>query len=260
MATAAPEQQQRWIDLQEQHRAAAEQRREAALRFAADHDQDGELAAAARTAWRDSNDRIGSLRGEAKALYQEASDSKETDNDFIFPYFFLRNLPIGILGLVIAAIFIAAMSSLDAQLNSLATSSVMDLYARFKPGVSERQIVTMSRWMTLFWGLFATISAYYVASLGPMIEVVNMIGSMFYGSLFGVFLLGWLLPGARGRDGWIALSGGFLATMFTHFVINAEKIDLDGRQEWPVGFLWYNLIGVLGVIGTGLVLAMRRRR
>jgi hypothetical protein len=79
---------------------------------------------------------------------------------------------------------------------------------------------------------------------------------MFYGSLFGVFLLGWVCPAARGRIGWLALGGGFLCTMFTHFVVNQERVVVDGREVPVVGFLWYNLIGCVGVVAIGAVLAL----
>jgi Na+/proline symporter len=253
VATAPAAERTRWEELQDSFRQVSADRRAAATSYV----QAGE--AADPEPLRAANARLGEVRTQATALYRQLAGNKEGDGDFIFPHFFLRQLPTGILGLVIAAIFIAAMSSLDAQLNSLATSSVMDLYVRARPAAPNAQILRTSRWATLFWGGFATISAYYVASLGQMIEAVNVIGSMFYGSLFGVFLLGWLFPAARGRDGWIGLAGGFAATMYTHFVINADKIDLDGQKEWPVGFLWYNVIGCAGVLLVGNILALWRR-
>ena len=95
-----------------------------------------------------------------------------------------------------------------------------------------------------------------------MIEAVNVIGSMFYGSLFGVFLLGWICPWARGKDGWIALAGGFACTIFTHVVVNADanRVLVEGKLVPPVGFLWYNVIGCAGVLIVGNVLALRHRR
>jgi SSS family transporter len=256
VAAAPADEQAKWHALQARHREAAAVREQAALAFvAAPAEPDPAPLLQA-------NVELRSLRAEATKQYQALAQSSEKDGDFIFPHFFLANLPVGILGLVIAAIFVAAMSSLDAQLNSLATSSVMDLYTKARPRADDAEILRTSRWMTLFWGLFATVSAYYVASLGPMIEAVNLVGSMFYGSLFGVFLLGWVCPWARGRDGWIALAGGFGCTIFTHVVINADanKVLVEGSMVPPVGFLWYNVIGCVGVVVVGNVLALRRRR
>ncbi|HEU4417441.1 MAG TPA: hypothetical protein VFT55_00805 [Planctomycetota bacterium] len=254
-AAATAEERAAWDALRQEYTAAADQRRETALAFVAQ----GE--GADPVPLQQANARVGELRDKALATWQRLAQTKEKDGDFIFPHFFLANLPIGILGLVIAAIFIAAMSSLDAQLNSLATSSVMDLYVKAKPQTPPEGILRMSRWATLFWGAFATASAFYVAELGQMIEVVNVIGSMFYGSLFGVFLLGWLCPAARSHDGWIALASGFAATAFTQFVVNAEPnhVLVDGKLVPPVGFLWYNVIGCVGVVVVGNVLALLRR-
>ncbi|MBI5850831.1 MAG: hypothetical protein HZB39_07360 [Planctomycetes bacterium] len=260
IATAPAETRARWEDLKSDFADAHAQRREAALGFVKNDGTPGGEAAV--EALRAGNAQVAGIKSQAVKLHQAVTGSAGGDGDFIYPWFFLRMFPIGMLGLVVAAIFIAAMSSLDAQLNSLATSSVMDLWARRHQEVDPRRVVTLTRWATLFWGLFATVSAYYVASLGPMIEAVNIIGSMFYGSLFGVFLLGWLCPIARGAIGWLALAGGFACTMFTHFVINAKKIVIDGGEAYPVGFLWYNAIGCIGVVVIGFVLALvpRARR
>jgi SSS family transporter len=263
VAAAPAEEQAKWQALQARYRDAAEVREQAAHAFVVAANAAANVAAEPDAApLVRANAELRQLRAEATEQFQALARSKEKDGDFIFPHFFLANLPIGILGLVIAAIFVAAMSSLDAQLNSLATSFVMDLYVKAKPRADEATILRTSRWATLFWGAFATVSAFYVASLGPMIEAVNLVGSMFYGSLFGVFLLGWMCPWARGRDGWIALLGGFASTIFTHVVINADanKVMVEGSLVRPVGFLWYNVIGCLGVLVVGNLLALLRRR
>ncbi len=233
--SAAPETRDRWEGMKTRFESAHAERRSAALAFVA---ADGEAAVdGAVETLRARNAEVASIKQEAVELHREVTGARGGDGDFIYPWFFLQNFPAGLLGLVVAAIFVAAMSSLDAQLNSLATSSVMDLWARRRKDVAPERVLTLTRWATLFWGVFATVSAYYVASLGPMIEAVNIIGSMFYGSLFGVFLLGWLCPFARGKAGWIALAGGFACTLFTHVVINRTKVLIDGVEQWPVGFL-----------------------
>jgi SSS family transporter len=258
VSAPAPAQAQ-WQSLQDRFAHASTARAAAAKVFVgARHEET--VAAPALAELRARNAEVKVIKAEANKLHAEISGAKGGDGDYIFPWFFLRQLPVGLLGLVIAAIFVAAMSSLDAQLNSLATSSVMDLYVRFKQDVPPAQVLRLSRWATFFWGAFATVSAFFVARLGQMIEAVNIIGSMFYGSLFGVFLLGWLCPAARGKVGWIALAGGFLCTAYTHFVINAEKVMVDGVAQWPVGFLWYNAIGCLGVLVIGVTIALAPRR
>ncbi len=257
MPTASASAQAEWQTLQARFAQASAARQAAATAFVAVR-SDAERTPAAVEALRAANAEVKAIKAQANKLNTAVTGAKGDDGDYIFPWFFMRQLPVGLLGLVIAAIFVAAMSALDAQLNSLATSSVMDLYVRFRKDVPVAQVLRMSRWATLFWGGFATVSAFYVARLGQMIEAVNIIGSMFYGSLFGVFLLGWVCPRARGRVGWLALAGGFMCTLFTHFVINAEQVMLDGVLQWPVGFLWYNAIGCVGVVVIGMGLSWRR--
>lgn len=243
-----------WRELQSRFVAAREQREVAARAVVAAQGDSTRLPSAVAKL-RADNAAVGQLKSEANALYRQVTGAPGGDGDFIYPWFLLRQLPIGLLGLVIAAIFVAAMSSLDAQLNSLATSSVMDLWVRFRRDATTAQILRLSRWATFFWGAFATVSAFFVAGLGQMIDAVNTIGSMFYGSLFGIFLLGWACPAARGRAGVVALAGGFGCTMFTHFVVNREKVLIDGALQWPVGYFWYNAIGCFGVIAIGFAYA-----
>jgi Na+/proline symporter len=196
---------------------------------------------------------VATLRGRANALLVERDG--QDDTDFIYPWFFVRNLPAGLLGLVLAAIFVAAMSSLDAQLNSLATSSVMDLWARMRAtAIPEVRQLVVLRWLTVFWGLFATVSAFFVARMGPLIEAVNLVGSMFYGSLFGVFVLGWICRRAGGFTGFLALAGGFGCVVFVHCFV---RVGADARR---IGFFWYNLIGCVAVVGIGVLLSRMQPR
>ncbi len=256
-AAAAPDPAlaQEYSRLKDRHALASQERRDAAVAFLKARDSEEESSEAARRL-RESGARVAEVKGQGIELYRRTTGDRKDDGDFIFPFFFVNELPVGLLGLVIAAIFVAAMSSLDAQLNSLATSSVMDLYVRaFRQPVPPARVLRMSRFATVFWGAFATASAFFVGNLGPIIEVVNKIGSMFYGSLFGVFLLGWLCPRARGSLGWISLLCGFLCVMYVHFVVNAKEVIIDGRKCVRVEFLWYNLIGCLGVLLIGFALA-----
>jgi Na+/proline symporter len=197
----------------------------------------------------EQSQQITSLQKEGVALLADAVGEKRTDTNHIFPYFLLTELPIGLLGLVIAAVFAAAMSSVDSALSSLATSSVMDVYVRVRRRkFSEAHLKRAGQVATLFWGVFAVLAAFMIGNLGPMIEVVNRIGSMVYGPLFGIFFLGWLMPFVRGRVGCLSLVGGFLCVLFTDWVINAEVRRVE--------FLWYNLIGFAGVLLSGALLTV----
>ncbi len=228
-----------------------DQRQDAADRFLAARNQ-GQTGSQEAENFRQANQELQQVRKDGIALLKQVSDQERPDSDFVFPHFLLSEMPVGLLGLLIAGVFAAAMSSLDSALSSLATSTVMDLYVPFRGGdLSQGQLLRAGRWGTLFWGVFATATAFVVGNLGPIIEVVNLIGSMFYGSLFGVFMLGRWVPRARGPVGWIALASGFALVLLTHFWWNQSLVTIDGIEKPPIGFLWYNLIGFLGVLVAG---------
>ena len=117
-------------------------------------------------------------------------DTPAADVNYVFPTFVTTRMPIGLVGLIIAAIFAAAMSSIAAELNSLATATVIDIYRRLiKPEASDAHYLRVSKIATLGWGLVACAVATVAVGLGSLIEVVNRFGSIFYGSLLGVFVL-----------------------------------------------------------------------
>ena len=112
------------------------------------------------------------------------------DTNFIFLSFVTNYLPVGVVGLIIAVIFTAAMSSTSGEINSLAAVTVIDLYQRHvRRDASDRHYLAASRWATVFWGLFAVGFAQYGRNFGSLIEAVNMVGSLFYGGMLGVFML-----------------------------------------------------------------------
>jgi len=201
-----------------------------------------------RTAVREAK----TLRAEARrTLYLAAPGnaglSKESqarlktpgDTNFIFPQFILSEVPVVFLGLMMAAIFAAMMSSADSALNSLTSSSIVDIYKRWlRPNASEAQSLLASRLTTLFWGLSATGAALMFQGSGSVIEVVNRVGSFFYGSLLGVFALGLLVPRAGPVSGFLGLLGGMTAVLVTWQTLSIE-------------FLWFNVIGCMGVLLVG---------
>jgi Na+/proline symporter len=164
------------------------------------------------------------------------------DVNYIFPSYVVGELRGGIAGLVVAVIFAAAMSTLAAELSSLATATVVDFYKRFwNANGSAAHDLLVSRVLTGFWGLFAALVALEAGRLGSAIEVVNRFGSYFYGSILGVFALAVLTPRASARGAFYGLLAGmtavFLVSRFT-----------------SVAFLWYNVVGALSVFVTGLAL------
>src|SRR6185295_2540112 len=153
----------------------------------------------------------------------------------------------------------AAISSLVSPLNSLATSAVMDLYRPMRGReLTQTELVNATRIMTLVWGGLATVSAFYMGDI-PIIEKVNRIGSFFYGSMFGIFVLGRIVPRARGAVGWIALGGGLSTVLAVHYLYNVAVVEAQlttdvASHAWPkIEFLWYNPIGFFAVLLIGFV-------
>jgi SSS family solute:Na+ symporter len=153
-------------------------------------------------------------------------------------------MPIGLVGLMIAAIFAAAMSSIAAELNSLATATVIDFYQRyFRRAAPDAHYLRVSRAATAVWGLVACGVAVYATSLGSLIEVVNRFGSFFYGSLLGVFVLAIGTSRATGTGAFVGLLAGMGAVAFVAF------------QYPQISFLWHNVIGVVVVTAVGLAVS-----
>ena len=154
-------------------------------------------------------------------------------------------MPVGLIGLLIAAIFAAAMSSIAAELNSLATATVIDFYRRhFKREASDAHYLRVSKFATMFWGAFACVVAMYSVNLGSLIEVVNRFGSFFYGSLLGVFILALGVKRATGTGATVGLVAGMAVVALVAFHPSTSSIS----------FLWHNVIGavVVTVVGTAV--------
>jgi Na+/proline symporter len=183
------------------------------------------------------------IRGEALALAEDVTGETSRDVNYIIPRFVLSELPLGLAGLFIAGVIAAAMSSIAAELNSLATTSVIDFYRRWvKPEATDAHYLTVSRGATALWGTFACIVATYAATLGSLIEVVNRFGSFFYGSILGVFLLA-MIPRARGTGAFVGLICGMGSVAYVTIEIPS------------VSFLWHNVIGAVVVLIVGLAIS-----
>ncbi|MCA1562067.1 MAG: sodium:solute symporter [Acidobacteria bacterium] len=218
--------------------------------------QDGEEAMRARAAFRAANDQVNDIRLRAAALVRDVTgddsykdrtgDTPAPDVNYVFPTFVTTKLPIGLVGLMIAAIFAAAMSSIAAELNSLATSTVIDIYRRLlRPAESDSHYLTVSKLATGFWGIFACVVATFAAGLGSLIEVVNRFGSFFYGSLLGVFVLALAFRRSNGHGAFVGLLAGIVAV--AAFALHPATKDIS--------FLWHNPIGVIVVVIVGLLVS-----
>jgi Na+/proline symporter len=226
--------------LDQEYGRAYETRREAA----------GALARAtgdpqARERFVEADAAVRDVRARAVTLVKDVTgDRNWTDVNYVFPTFVVEHMPIGLVGLIIAAIFAAAMSSIAAELNSLATSTVIDIYRRLiRPDAADRHYLNVSRLATAAWGLFACVMAVYAARLGSLIEVVNRFGSYFYGSILGVFILALGFKPANGHGAFVGLVGGMAAVWYV-------------ATNFSVAYLWLNVVGAVTVTVLGLAVSL----
>lgn len=228
-------------DALEESYASAFTLREAAALRVADATDDPSVEAAMRTYLAREAD-VEAIRGQALALAEDVTGESSRDVNYIIPRFVLSELPIGLAGLFIAGVLAAAMSSIAAELNSLATTTVIDFYKRWvKPEATDAHYLSVSKGATAAWGVFACVVATYAASLGSLIEVVNRFGSFFYGSILGVFMLA-MVPRARGSGAFVGLIAGMSTVAAVTF----------GAPS--VSFLWHNVIGAAVVFTVGIAM------
>ena len=189
---------------------------------------------------------------EFKAAQKEFDTAREQglkladtkDANYIFLHFVTHFLPVGLVGLVVGVIFTAAMSSISGEINSLATVSVIDVYRRYlKKDGTDRHYLIVSRSLTAFWGLYAIGFASLGGGFGPLIEAVNLIGSLFYGGMLGVFVLAFFFKRVNGPGAFYAVLVGEAAIFACYFFTR-------------IAFLWYNVIGCLVVIAVGVALSL----
>lgn len=201
------------------------------------HQHDEQAISAARTKVKEANQKSEAIRLEVKKLMEKNNPAADTnDSNYIFLTFVTQNLPIGIVGLLIAIIFLAAMGSTASGLNSLASTTVVDFYKRyFKKEESEKGYLSASRWTTVAWGIFCIITALYASKLGNLIEAVNILGSLFYGTILGIFFVAFYMKNIKGTAVFYA------ALIAELFIVYAWLIDLTA-------FLWLNVIGCLLVM------------
>ena len=235
-----------YAELQGEFQTAFQARREAAVEIAAARDSGDVITQARATdAFAQHDATLKSVRGRAAGLVRQTTgDASYNDVNYVFPTWITTALPIGIVGLWIAAIITAATDSIAAELNSLSTASVIDFYKRLaRPQATDEHYLFVSRVTTGFWGVFAGVVAVYASSLGSLIEVVNRFGSFFYGSILGVFMLAILTRRATGTGAFVGLIAGMVS-------VAAVAV---GRPE--ISFLWHNVIGAAVVFIVGMTLS-----
>jgi Na+/proline symporter len=217
----------------------------AALRFIDEQNTTERITA--RAGYIAANEAYQDKRREATEFVRQTNgDSSFSDVNYVFPVFVIENMPRGLVGLIVAAILAAAMSSVAAELNALATASTMDFYRRhINVNSSEKQMLRFGRLSTLVWGVFACIVATFATNLGSLIEVVNTFGSFFYGSLLGVFVLAFAVPRAKSAGAFYGLLFGIVSVW-----IASSTTD--------IAFLWFNVVGCLVTVAAGYLISIVR--
>lgn len=182
------------------------------------------------------------IREGAKAVIKKADEGADTkDEDYVFISFVLANMPIGIIGLLLAVIFSAAMSSIASELSALATTTVIDVYKRsFVKNRTDHHYFRASRGFTLLWGLLALLFAMVAAQFENLIEAVNIVGSLFYGTILGVFLVAFFVKFVKGN-------AVFIAAIITEIAV-ITIFTLDYYEYIQIAYLWLNLIGCVLVL------------
>ncbi|MEP6467104.1 MAG: sodium:solute symporter [Parafilimonas sp.] len=202
------------------------------------------------------NGKATDLRNQYKTVLQKADPSADTnDTNYIFLRFVVDNLPKGLVGLLIAIIFLASWSSIAGALNSLASCTVIDFYLRFKKDkqheLHEEKHYKISKWTTFGWGVFCIVIAEFANRMGSLIEAVNILGSLFYGVILGIFLVAFYIKRIGG-------SAVFISAVISEIIIITLFI-LDNNNTIGLGFLWLNVIGALSVIILGLIIQQLKK-
>jgi Na+/proline symporter len=191
------------------------------------------------------SDRYKEKSSELTALYKDAAkDTQTNDRDYMFIRFILNNLPTGLIGLLLAVILSAAMSSTASEINALATITSIDLYGRNIVGKKDdAHMVKMTKWFTLGWGIVAIIIACFANLAENLIQLVNIIGSIFYGNVLGIFLLAFFFKHIKGN-------AAFIGALITQFIV-----VIGWWLDW-MPYLWLNLFGCVVVIFVAHILQL----
>ena len=226
------------------HQNIAAQRQRAVLDMQAalkTDDEAGQTAAA--TLLHETDDALKTVKADVVTLIEKNNPAADTnDVNYIFLRFVLDYLPHGLIGLLIAVIFSASMGSIASAYNSLASTTIVDVYKRLiRPESSDQHYLRASQWATVGWGVFCIVVAQFANRLGSMIEAVNILGSLFYGVILGVFVVAFYGKSIGGRATfWAAIIGEVFVVLSWYFQLTA--------------FLWLNLIGCLLVVGLAWAL------
>lgn len=195
------------------------------------------------------------LREEARALIKKV-DEEPNDKDYVFIHFILNYLPTGLIGLLLAVMFSAAMSSTASELNALSSTTVIDIYKRnLKTEKSEEHFVKASKGFTLLWGAIAILFACFGTLVENLIQLVNIVGSVFYGTILGIFLVAFFIKYVKGN----AIFYAGVISQLTIFVIYYYEIHVPEEAD-KLGYLWLNAIGTTLTIILALLIQMLKKQ
>jgi Na+/proline symporter len=213
----------------------------------------------AKEQFRAGVERDKEIRGEVKELLLEANpDFKVKDTNYVFLTFVMDWLPIGVVGLIIALIFSAAMSSTSGELNALATTTSVDFYQRlFNKKASDRQQVFISKILTILWGVLAISFALTASLFDNLIEMVNLLGSLFYGTILGIFVVAFFIKNVKGNAVFYSALIAEACVLAIHF---GRVYEIPFFLQFDVEYLWYNVIGCVLVVIIGLILSIFEKR
>ncbi|WP_418359089.1 sodium:solute symporter [Sphingobacterium detergens] len=225
-------------ELEQKHKLLFQQRESLVNGLSTALDQDNKRnIESSRSALHQLNAQMQQVKDSTLTLIKKNNPAAETnDNNYIFLSFVTKAFPKGLIGLLIAVIFLASMGSTASAINSLASTTTIDIYKRFiNRNATEKQDLLWSRIFTLAWGIFTVVIALYANKLGNLLEAVNILGSLFYGTILGIFIVAFYMKKIQGKAVFIA------AILSEIFVVGIWYLD-------KIPFLWLNLIGCLAVM------------
>lgn len=228
-------------ELETKYRQAATEQEKLARAWIAARKTSAETAA--RQQLLESKQRLEDLRHNAADLMKRNDpDSNTSDTNYVFLSFVIQHLPAGLVGLVVVVILAATMSSSASALNSLATTTVIDVYRRLvRREATDHHYLNVTRLGTVFWGLFAVVLSERASRLGSLVEAVNILGSLFYGTVLGIFMLAFFFKFVRGTPAFLAAIAGEVLVFYLFLFTR-------------ISFLWYNVFGCLAVIACALLI------
>ena len=210
------------------------------------------------------NKKDRALKVKAKEIIEKVATTsgdkiQANDKDYVFIHFIVNNLPKGIIGLLLAVILAAAMSSTASELNALASTTTIDVYKRnIVRGRDETHYVKASKWLTLGWGILAILIACVANLFDNLIQLVNIIGSVFYGNVLGIFLLAFFFKKVQGNAVFVAaiITQTLILLIYYFGIYELENLGLDP----VISYLWLNFVGCILVIFTALMFSFKSNR